>query len=119
MTEVKAARDDDARIQVYEETPRYIIEFALVAGFLTFLVTMAALRMSVSTIASVAVIFGAATFRILPCLNRMNTYTAILMGAVPTFDNLYPELVVPERPRGSATLVLPIGFEDAIHVDGV
>lgn len=81
-----------ATIMTVREIPRFVMEFMIVAGFLLLLGVLMARATPTETILSIAAVYAAASFRLLPSLNRIAQAVYHLRVGTPVFNALYDDL---------------------------
>lgn len=107
-------------ISVLREIPRFLLEFAIVGGFLGLLGFLKLRQVPTETILSIAAVYAAASFRLLPSLNRLSQAAYHLRVALPLLQGLYDDLKL-EQPSASTALPAPapVPFTEAIVFDDV
>jgi ABC-type multidrug transport system fused ATPase/permease subunit len=106
-------------ISTLREVPRFVLEFAIVGGFLGLLGFLKMRAVPTETILSIAAVYAAASFRLLPSLNRLSQAAYHLRVALPLLQNLYPDLKLEAAPQTPAALPAPVAFENAIAFEDV
>jgi len=99
------------------DSPRQVIEFSAVAGFIGFLGVEALVGHSLASVGVLASVFAAAGFRLLPAASRLASAGAAISNMKPYFDQLKADLVL--VPRVDKDGAAAIAFEAAIELKSV
>jgi ATP-binding cassette, subfamily B, bacterial PglK len=111
-------------ITTLRDIPRFVLEFAIVGGFLGLLGWLQMQKVPTETILSIAAVYAAASFRLLPSLNRLSQAVYHLRVALPLLEGLYADLRLEEAEKktGSAAPTAPLPalpFAEAIAFEQV
>jgi ATP-binding cassette subfamily C protein len=97
-------------ISTLREVPRFVLEFAIVGGFLGLLGFLKLRQLPTETILSIAAVYAAASFRLLPSLNRLSQAAYHLRVALPLLQGLQEDLrldTAPHTPQLHAPVAVP------------
>jgi ABC-type multidrug transport system fused ATPase/permease subunit len=84
------------RYSVMNSTPRLLIETVFICSILGYIAVYVILGNDVSNLLSVLTVFGLAAIRLMPCVNRINTYITEVAYAQPSLDYVYENLNMTE-----------------------
>jgi ABC-type bacteriocin/lantibiotic exporter with double-glycine peptidase domain len=113
------------RYSVMNSTPRLLIETVFICSILGYLAVYVIMGNDVSELLSVLTVFGLAAIRLMPCVNRINTYITEIAYAQPSLDYVYDNLNMSEITRKGDKTVEPvcpdteIALRDKIVLDGI
>ena len=87
---------ETARVSRYQTTlqalPRLGLELLAVTGLATLVLTMLAQGRDAASIVPTLALFAAASFRLMPSVNRVLTSVQVFRYSLPTIDTIYEEL---------------------------
>jgi ABC-type multidrug transport system fused ATPase/permease subunit len=84
------------KYSVLNSTPRLLIETVFICSILGYIAVYVILGNEVSNLLSVLTVFGLAAIRLMPCVNRINTYITEVAYAQPSLDYVYENLNMSE-----------------------
>jgi ABC-type multidrug transport system fused ATPase/permease subunit len=84
------------RYSVMNSTPRLLIETVFICSILGYIAVYVMLGNDVSNLLSVLTVFGLAAIRLMPCVNRINTYMTEVAYAQPSLEYVYENLNMTE-----------------------
>jgi ATP-binding cassette subfamily C protein len=105
-----------ALAQTLNESPRQIIEFSALAGFIGFLALEAAAGYSLASIGVLASVFATAGFRLLPAAGRLASAAAGVSNMQPYFDRLRSDLVIPPAAAPADHAEGPLRLTDGVEL---
>lgn len=90
-----------------KEIPRFVIEFVVVSSFLVLLALLQQQGTPLEVVLSTAAVFAAASFRLLPSMNRFSQAAYHLRVGIPIFKELYEDLRL-DQPEPTARVAQTI-----------
>lgn len=113
------------RYSVLNSTPRLLIETIFICSILGYLIMYIAVGNDVSELLPVLTVFGLAAVRLMPCVNRINTYITEIAYAQPSLDYVYENLNMSAITRAGDKTVeaknpeVKITLKDKIVLDNI
>jgi ABC-type multidrug transport system fused ATPase/permease subunit len=113
------------KYSVMNSTPRLLIETVFICSILGYIAVYVILGNDVSNLLSVLTVFGLAAIRLMPCVNRINTYITEVAYAQPSLDYVYENLNMSEVTlKGDKTVEadkpdVKIELKDKIVLDNI
>lgn len=111
-------RDLSIKYSVLNNVPRTVIETVCIAGVLSYIVLCIARGVDVTSLATQLTAFGGAAIRLMPSMNRINTYMAEIAFYEPSLDYVYENVDFEKyKTEGKYTTDAPINPQP-IEVSG-
>ncbi|MFN9322351.1 MAG: ABC transporter ATP-binding protein [Holosporales bacterium] len=113
------AVDAHVALVTWREVPRFVFEFGLVASFLGLLGVLLSRHTPADAVLSVAAVYAAASFRLMPSLGRLSQAAYHLRSSLPLLGEIADDLAqrppLPANPQS----VTPLGLRQDIIFDKV
>lgn len=113
------------KYSVMNSTPRVLIETIFICSILGYLIVYIILGNDVSELLPVLTVFGLAAIRLMPCVNRINTYITEVAYAQPSLDYVYENLNMSAITRAGDKTVeaknpnIRLSLKDKIVLDNI
>jgi ABC-type bacteriocin/lantibiotic exporter with double-glycine peptidase domain len=112
-----------ARINANQSTmsqiPRFYLEFISILGLVSFIIIMVAQGNDVATLFTVLGVFVAATFRMIPSLNRIIAAIQSMKYYLPSVDVIYEEIMSSNLARTASNDVREFAFKNTIQFENI
>lgn len=106
-------------LTTWREVPRFIFEFGLVASFLGLLGVLLANHTPADEILSIAAVYAAASFRLMPSLGRLSQAAYHLRSSLPLLGEVAGDLALRPTLPADPQSVTPLGLHKDIVFDNV
>ncbi|MFN8693705.1 MAG: ABC transporter ATP-binding protein [Holosporales bacterium] len=117
--QIRAATHAHSVLLTWREVPRFLMEFTLVTSFLVLLGLLMAQGTPKEQVLSIAAVYGAASFRLLPSLSRLSQAAYHIRMAAPLLEEV--ESALRQRPPvpTATALPAPLTFQHTLRFENV
>jgi ABC-type bacteriocin/lantibiotic exporter with double-glycine peptidase domain len=96
------------KYSVINNMPRLLIETIFVASILTYIIVYILMGNDVTSLVSMLAALGIAVVRLMPCVNRINTYITDITYFKPCLDYVYENMNINEISRRNNQTLKPV-----------
>ncbi|MCD8039700.1 MAG: ABC transporter ATP-binding protein/permease [Lachnospiraceae bacterium] len=110
---------------VLNSLPRLLVETIFICSLLGYIMVYMLMGNELSALIETLTVFGAAAIRLMPCVNRINTYITEVAYAQPSLDYVYENLNMSAITRANDKTVkaknpeVSISLKDKIELKGI
>lgn len=104
------------RHAVMNNLPRLLIETVFIASILGYIIVYILLGNDASTLVPMLTAFGVAAIRMMPSVNRMNTYMTDISYFKPCLDYVYDNMNITEISKKTNQTLLPVDLSKTMQL---